>query len=303
MKSWSRHRCLAGVVAFLLVLGACGSTVSPTRPSAPPPAKRLAVLEFTNADIPGDILDTLSDAVRGGAIDALVGRNVSIMTRESMKLMLKDMGIQECREGECEVETARSIHADYVVSGRIVRMEGSYVVTLKVHDAEQARLLGMKDVMVDTQKAMMAELREKGRRLVGETVAARVGAPTAPAPPPASVVRKSEPPTQSVPGCAPNQVAIPGGTFWMGSEDGDSDEKPVHRVTLSPYCIDRTEVTVAAYRDCVQSGACRQASTTVEWKGIDADMRASASQSCTWGKAGLDQHPLNCVNWNQASAY
>src|SRR5438445_11235790 len=36
---------------------------------------------------------------------------------------------------------------------------------------------------------------------------------------------------------------IPGGTFWMGAEDGQSDEKPVHQVTLDGFWMDKTEVT------------------------------------------------------------
>jgi len=38
-------------------------------------------------------------------------------------------------------------------------------------------------------------------------------------------------------------VAVNGGTFRMGSADGDSDESPVHSVTLSDYYIGETEVT------------------------------------------------------------
>ena len=38
-------------------------------------------------------------------------------------------------------------------------------------------------------------------------------------------------------------VAVAGGTFNMGSNDGYSDEKPVHSVTLSDYYIGETEVT------------------------------------------------------------
>ena len=40
-----------------------------------------------------------------------------------------------------------------------------------------------------------------------------------------------------------NMVYVAGGTFQMGSNDGDSDERPVHSVTLSDYYIGQTEVT------------------------------------------------------------
>jgi sulfatase modifying factor 1 len=41
-----------------------------------------------------------------------------------------------------------------------------------------------------------------------------------------------------------NEMAwIPGGTFWMGSEDGNPDEKPVHQVAIDGFWMDKTEVT------------------------------------------------------------
>jgi len=42
-------------------------------------------------------------------------------------------------------------------------------------------------------------------------------------------------------------VAIPGGTFEMGSTNGGSDESPVHTVTISPFWMDRYEVVQAEF--------------------------------------------------------
>lgn len=52
------------------------------------------------------------------------------------------------------------------------------------------------------------------------------------------------------------QVAIPAGTFVMGDDAGEADERPAHRVRLSAYSIDRDEVTVARYRACVAAKRC-----------------------------------------------
>jgi formylglycine-generating enzyme required for sulfatase activity len=43
-------------------------------------------------------------------------------------------------------------------------------------------------------------------------------------------------------------VYVVGGTFQMGSSSGDSDEKPIHTVTISGFFMDKTEVTQAEYR-------------------------------------------------------
>src|SRR5262245_30456672 len=42
-------------------------------------------------------------------------------------------------------------------------------------------------------------------------------------------------------------VWIPGGEFWMGSDDGPYDERPRHFVTVDGFWMDRTEVTNAQY--------------------------------------------------------
>ena len=38
-------------------------------------------------------------------------------------------------------------------------------------------------------------------------------------------------------------IRVPGGTFTMGSNDGDDDEKPPHSVSVSTFYIGETEVT------------------------------------------------------------
>jgi formylglycine-generating enzyme len=46
---------------------------------------------------------------------------------------------------------------------------------------------------------------------------------------------------------------IPGGTFWMGSDDGQSDEKPVHQVRVEGFWMDKTEVTNEQFEKFVRA--------------------------------------------------
>jgi formylglycine-generating enzyme required for sulfatase activity len=84
-------------------------------------------------------------------------------------------------------------------------------------------------------------------------------------------------------------VLVPAGTFMMGSNDGDPDEKPVHQVRVNAFWMDTTEVTVAAYAACVRAGSCAAAATP--------------NQYCNGNKSDRQSHPVNCVSWDEAGAY
>jgi formylglycine-generating enzyme required for sulfatase activity len=92
-------------------------------------------------------------------------------------------------------------------------------------------------------------------------------------------------------------VQVPVGEFWMGcNEEVDRecnyDEMPVHQVYLDAFYIDKYEVTVAEYGRCVQAGRCSSEGLT-----------ATVYSGCNWGQGGRENHPINCVDWNQAKAY
>jgi sulfatase modifying factor 1 len=85
----------------------------------------------------------------------------------------------------------------------------------------------------------------------------------------------------------PGMVLVPSGTFTMGSRSS-VDEQPVRQVTLPSYWIDETEVTVAAYEECVGSGIC------------DAPPEGT---TYNYGVGGRAEHPVNGVNWYDADVY
>ncbi|MFL0797295.1 MAG: SUMF1/EgtB/PvdO family nonheme iron enzyme [Cellvibrionaceae bacterium] len=79
-------------------------------------------------------------------------------------------------------------------------------------------------------------------------------------------------------------VSIPGGSFMMGSNEGDSDEKPVHRVQISPFKMGKYEITWAQYQPCIDEGACPY---------NDGDDEG-------WGKGN---RPMINVSWNNITQH
>ena len=63
---------------------------------------------------------------------------------------------------------------------------------------------------------------------------------------------KTSPATAAAPS-ADDMALVPGGTFLMGSEDFYPEERPVHRVAVDAFWMDRTPVTVAQFRRFVKA--------------------------------------------------
>ncbi len=80
----------------------------------------------------------------------------------------------------------------------------------------------------------------------------------------------------------------------MGSDDGPIDEKPLHPVSVKTFEMDRTEVTVAAYQRCVAAGACTEAKP---------ELSPEVLAHCNAGRPERQNHPINCVTWQQARDY
>jgi len=108
--------------------------------------------------------------------------------------------------------------------------------------------------------------------------------------------------------CPNGMIFIAGATFTMGAANPKDDpieadyaesdragitavERPAHRATVQPFCIDRTEVTTAAYAACVERGRCQPTQPP------------AADSVCNQGLADRANHPINCVSWIDARNY
>ena len=93
-------------------------------------------------------------------------------------------------------------------------------------------------------------------------------------------------------------VAIPKGSFYMGSKADDKDaygdEKPRHKVTISqPFYLGKFHVTVGQFKRFVDA-------TGYKTEG------EKAGDEHTWKNPGFeqtDEHPVVCVSWNDADAF
>jgi len=107
----------------------------------------------------------------------------------------------------------------------------------------------------------------------------------------------------------PEMVKIEGGTFKMGSNDGDSDEKPVHSVTVSTFYMSKYEVTHEQYIAFLNDVNCSSSGTYNGNELIDMDYSDCAighNGSFYFkgsGKADNKKCPVIEVTWYGANEY
>jgi formylglycine-generating enzyme required for sulfatase activity len=100
-------------------------------------------------------------------------------------------------------------------------------------------------------------------------------------------------------------VTVPAGKFTMGTDRGGKSEGPAHEVTLTKgFFLDSTEVTVAAYRQCVSAGKCVSSAIHDDARAApDAEDVEKFASSCNERHPERGNHPINCVDQRQARAY
>jgi formylglycine-generating enzyme required for sulfatase activity len=101
-------------------------------------------------------------------------------------------------------------------------------------------------------------------------------------------------PPAAVTPVATAMINIAATTFTMGSPPGlgEKDETPAHPVNLSAFAIDRTEVTLGQYWQCVQAGHCAA-----------PDVNTTLPQPNYLNNPAFDNHPVVGVPWVEAGHY
>ena len=85
----------------------------------------------------------------------------------------------------------------------------------------------------------------------------------------------------------PEMVVVPAGSYRMGSASGESNERPVHEVTIEhPFAVGKYEVTFAQWGACARARACPRGEDIADDEG--------------WGRR---QRPVINVNWSDAQRY
>ena len=102
---------------------------------------------------------------------------------------------------------------------------------------------------------------------------------------------------------AGDTVAIPGGPFVMGSDDGPADERPVHRVTLSPFMIDRVAVSNHGFAIFLNARGWKDTQGRRYYDVDDGDAGIHQRDGRFVADPGYETHAAVEPTWRGARAY
>ena len=202
-------------------------------------------------------------------IDALVkSKKYTVIDRANRDKILGEAGFQmsACVDESCTVEAGRILGVGKIITGSVDLIDKTYFLNIQLINVETAAVEASATKLCECDfKELTDTIRYAARNLVAEP---QVHLPATTTP---SGAKGGE------------MVCVPAGEFMMGSDNGNSDEKPIHRVYLDEFYIDKYEVTNAQYNKCVSAGACGQ---NTKYDGFTDP-----------------QQPVVGVTWHQADTY
>ena len=79
-----------------------------------------------------------------------------------------------CFEGSCEVEIGRNIGADFIISGQVVQIEGTYLYSVKIHNTETGALVGTHRIEGDSGLSLVRNTADQTKDLISHTLVQKI---------------------------------------------------------------------------------------------------------------------------------
>ena len=126
-------------------------------------------------DVEGSVSEAikvqLADETRAGTLSALPQKDYTVLTRENMLSVLNDQNKDAtCFEGSCEVEIGRNIGADFIISGQVVQIEGTYLYSVKIHNTQTGALVGTHRIEGESGLSLVRNTAQQTQELLTSTL-------------------------------------------------------------------------------------------------------------------------------------
>jgi formylglycine-generating enzyme required for sulfatase activity len=185
--------------------------------------------------------------------------------------------------------------AKYVSVGSVSRLGTTYTVSIRFIDVETAEMV-LGDSLTCKNESGLPEL---SRKLANEILNIK-GASTISGTDSSS---EGENMLESrIVGPGIKIIKIQSGSFFMGSNEGENDQKPVHEVLLGSSWIGETEVTVGQYSAFLNETKPNDKQKN-QWILIDKSTHINNEKGRYFAEPGWENNPIVNVSWDGAKAF
>jgi len=252
------------IISFFSILLCTLYTFSKT----PIKLQTIAVLDFeAKGGVLHDEASIITDRFRTHLVNT---GKFEVMERSQMIKILKEQNFQQtgyCSETECSVKIGKLLAVNRLIIGSVTKIGSTYSINVRMINIEKGKILF--ETYEDCECRIDDVLKLKTKIVADKVVNLTYGNIPGYTPSPAPFIE---------------MVYIPPGVFTMGDNNGDNDEKPVHKVHLNGYYISKYEITQIQYK-----------------KFIEQTKRKIPS--CDWSPVNKPNYPVVCVDWNDAKAF
>jgi formylglycine-generating enzyme required for sulfatase activity len=221
---------------------------------------------FLKDDSSGLVIETANAETE--AIANTSHKPSQLITKQVQQALI-DLGYQVPVNGVLEAKTIESIKDFETKNGLVVTGQADHVILKALRASLRQSLSASKSGEIATGSYQEEETTEVGMLKFQESNEPKVA-------------KKEFVTLQDCASC-PIMVAIPQGSFYMGSDDGEVHEKPVHKVNVKPFYMSQTEVTFDQWEACHKEGMCEQIPDDNGW--------------------GRGNRPVINVSWDDAKQY
>ena len=102
-------------------------------------SKVVVVLEFrgnAGGNLSREQLIIITDQARKGTLEAVAGRPFKVRETEDQQIIVQQMGCKSGAPGECDLDIAQKLKANYFVTGEVLGNPGKYYLTMKLRDGD-----------------------------------------------------------------------------------------------------------------------------------------------------------------------
>lgn len=152
-------------------------------------APRSVVVMPVQGGLPPDIAAEVSEQARAQATAVAPALGLVVMSKKDFEKLCSEKKLTTpCSDSDCDLERARAVKSDLVLSTKVLKSDGAYVLTIKLFDVGTGQQLSVRNADSPSTADLLSQAPKLAEAVIRAALASTPAAATMPptSPPPTS---------------------------------------------------------------------------------------------------------------------